>query len=147
MKEEGLRLESIQVFLDRMAYTEKIFEALGLERGEILYKIGRLRIVEGDPVALHISYIPAKLFPELEEEIAGFSSIFEYFRSQGYQGFYSSNSTLSVTFPTEEEQDLLYCPPLVPLLMVETDTLDGTAGRRIQVSKILYRSDNFQYNL
>jgi GntR family transcriptional regulator len=147
MKEEGLNLESIQVFLEAVPYTEKLYDLLGLQPEEALYKTGRLRIVEGDPVALHISYIPASLFPGLLDELNHFSSLFGYFRSKGFDRFSSTKATLSVTFPTEEEQDLLYCPPLVPLLLVETDTLEGEKGQRLQASKILYRSDIFQYNL
>jgi len=148
IRDNGLELENIQVFFEPIAYQEKIFRALGASSEDQVYRLGRLRLVQSEPIALHTSYLSSATFPDLENSIKGMDSLYDFFRSQGFKDFSSKESRLSVTFPTEEEQDLLYCPPLVPLLLLETETaIHLPKAKVLQLAKIFYRSDTFQYIL
>ena len=61
--------------------------------------------------------------------------------------FTSSGSELSVSFPHSEEQELLECGELVPLLILESDCRDKASGRLLELTKIVYRSDRFSYKI
>jgi GntR family transcriptional regulator len=125
----------------------KASHALGCEPDEALWRTDRLRLVDGVPVALHISWVRVRLFPELAENGWNTESLFAWFRSRGHTDFGSSASTLGITLPTFTEQELFGCPPLVPLLILESDTLDLKTGIPLQYTRILYRSDCFKYTI
>ena len=110
-----------------------------------MIRIDRLRFVNGLPVALHSSWLRVRQFPGILEQAPGITSLFRYFRSLGLSGFSSSRSLMSLTFPTADEHELLNCPTLVPLLLLESDTMLAKTGETIQYTKILYRGDAFNY--
>ena len=112
-----------------------------------LYEICRLRIVHDVPAALHYSYVSTAMFPDIKAEGKYIDSMFSYYSSKGYRTFISSGSELSVSFPHTEEQDLLECGELVPLLFLESNCLDKTSRKLLELTKIVYRSDRFKYKI
>ncbi|WP_446899631.1 GntR family transcriptional regulator [Clostridium sp. LBM24168] len=136
---------SQNVCFERIKYNEKIFIELGADVNEKVYKIGRLRIINQIPMALHISYISSITFPNIEEFGNKITSMFEYYRNNGYSKFTSEKSILSVSFPTEEERKILKCHSLIPLLILETNSCDAKTKKILEYTKILYRCDHFKY--
>jgi len=123
-------------------------ERLRQLRGEgELYEVCRLRIVHDVPAALHYSYVSTAMFPDIKAEGRDIGSMFSYYLSKGYRTFTSSGSELSVSFPHSEEQGLLECGELVPLLILESDCRDQTSGKLLELTKIVYRSDRFSYKI
>lgn len=51
-----------------------IHSMLGVEFEEPIYKITRLRILDGEPAAIHISYMAEDLFPCIQEDGASITS-------------------------------------------------------------------------
>ncbi len=97
------------------------------------------------PIALHISYVSSTTFPNIEISGNFISSMFEYYKNNGYSKFTSQKSILSVSFPTYEEQNLFKCSSLIPLLLIETNSIDDRTKKILEYTKILYRSDHFKY--
>jgi GntR family transcriptional regulator len=147
MREAGLALETRVVACKYVRCGPRMLASLGADESDRVFRIGRLRIVEGTPVALHVSYFLADEFPDLVADAEAHPSIFAYFRSKGIERFASSGGVLSVAFPTRNEVRLLGIGYLVPLLTCASDTLDADTGRVLQVSRIFYRSDAFEYRL
>ncbi|MTH53514.1 UTRA domain-containing protein [Bacillus mangrovi] len=147
MRELNFDFQSRNIFCIRIGFDEKIYGALQAGIEEEIYKIGRLRIVEGLPIALHISYVKASSFPDIQQAGEKITSMFEYYRSKGYRAFESGGSILSVIFPTEFERELLECSSLVPLLQLESGCVDRESGQVLECSRILYRSDCFTYEI
>ena len=54
------------VSFEREAATSVVRERLGLARGEDVYLIVRVRSVQGEPISLHRSHVPASLAPGLD---------------------------------------------------------------------------------
>lgn len=145
MTELGLAYESKNIFCDLIELNHKIYESLGIQEDERVYKIGRLRIIDGRPIALHISYVAESLFPQIGSVGGDITSMFEFYKSQGYHDFQSSQTTLRLTYPSKYERELLACSSLIPLLVLESDCRDGVTGRTLEYSKIMYRGDLFTY--
>ncbi len=145
MGEAGLKLETSTISYREADMSLRLRETLQSGDGEPVYRIERLRIVNGKPIAIHISYLRESLFPDLPSRGDGIESLFAYFWEKGYTRFDSRRTTMSVSLPSRKEQELLACPPLVPLLVLEADTRCGDSDRVLQFTRILYRSDSFQY--
>lgn len=147
MREQGYLLESRTIYCKEIEYNKKIFRFLGVEETDKVFKIGRLRIVDHKPIAIHISFVSQKVFDDIEVEGPKIQSMFDYYRSKGYSDFASATSILSVVFPTQFERDVLECASLVPLLELESGCLDKESGAVLEYTKIMYRSDRFTYEI
>lgn len=145
MNELGFNYQSKNIFCERIESNHKIYELLGILEDDCVYKIGRLRIIDGRPIALHISYVAESLFPQIGSVGAGITSMFEFYESQGYHDFQSTETMLRLTYATKYERELLSCSSLVPLLVMESECTDGVTGRTLEYSKIMYRGDLFTY--
>lgn len=147
MREKGYSYDSKNVFCDEIPFNKRIWESLGVGEDDRVFKVGRLRFVDLNPVALHISFIAQSVFPCIAAEGRSITSMFEYFRSKEYKEFDTKESFLKVTFPTKQERELMECSSFIPLLVVDSGCVDKTTGIVLECTKILYRSDYFTYQI
>jgi len=147
MKDLGYQLETQNLYCEKIDFNPKVYGRLQIDKEEVVYKIGRLRILDGDPIALHISFVSQSLFPEIVKVGPRITSMFQYYHQCGYDHFDSKKSVLSISFPTALEREMLQCQSLVPLLMIETDCLDQETGKVLEFTKVLYRGDAFTYDI
>ncbi|MCR8630289.1 GntR family transcriptional regulator [Paenibacillus radicis (ex Xue et al. 2023)] len=145
MIEQGYDYQSKNIFCEPIDYNNKIYQSLGAEEQDRVFKVGRLRIIEGQAIALHISYVAESMFSEIERTGRGITSMFEFYKSQGFTEFRSTQTLLSVIYPSKYERELLACSSLIPLLVLESECLDSASGRTLEYSRILYRADYFTY--
>ncbi|WP_053360778.1 GntR family transcriptional regulator [Bacillus sp. FJAT-27251] len=145
MQELKHDFRTITLGCEEIDYDSAVYHALHADSGEAVYKVSRLRIVDDCPIALHTSFLPQSVFNNIENEGKQISSIFQYYRQQGYTEFEPMRSQLSIVFPNEMERELLKCPSLVPLLHLESGCLDKKTGTVLEYSRIHYRSDCFTY--
>jgi GntR family transcriptional regulator len=145
MKEKGYELKTENIFCEKMEYDSYIFNELELDREQEVYKIGRLRILKDRPAAIHVSCVSKEIFESIDKEGSSILSMFSYYKSKGYESFYSEKSILSITFPTILEQNIFGCTGMIPLLKVETNCRDKNSGSILEYTKILYRGDYFKY--
>ncbi|MFJ8065400.1 GntR family transcriptional regulator [Psychrobacillus sp. NPDC096426] len=147
MKEAGYHLKTENILCEKIAYNEQLYPKINASKEDNVYKIGRIRYINGEPIAIHYSYVGDKMFPEIAEDGPKIDSMFAYYRKLGYSEFASQKSLLSITFPTSEEQQLLSCKSMVPLIVVESDCIDVASNKVLEHTKILYRSDKFKYDI
>ncbi len=145
MKELGLNYESRNIGCVAIPYDAQMYQALDAAPDEMIYQIKRLRIINLQPIAIHVSHVRAKLFPSIAEEGLSITSLFTYFESKGYTCYESSQSKLSVAFPSRTEREWLQCSSLIPVIVVESGCKDPRSGAVLEHSQILYRSDRFTY--
>ncbi|AXI10876.1 UTRA domain-containing protein [Oceanobacillus sp. 143] len=147
MNQLGFELKTSNIYCEKIDYDAEVYRILGTARGEAVFKIGRLRVINGEPIAIHNSYVSESSFPKIEEEGPAIQSMFSYYRKQGFKEFSSRQTMLSITFPTSKEQRLLSCKSMVPLIKVESDCIDAESKQILEHTKILYRSDKFKYDI
>lgn len=147
MKQAGYKLKTDNIVCEKIAYNEQIYNSLNIEAEVDVYKVGRIRYIDGEPIAIHYSFVSEKMFPKILEDGPNIESMFAYYRELGYKKFISKKSLLSITFPTSDEQQLLSCKSMVPLIVVESDCIDVDSNKVLEHTKILYRSDKFKYDI
>lgn len=145
MIEKGYDFRSETIFCQRIKYQEGIYDYLQAEPDDKVFKVGRLRYIDGQPIALHISYVSQAVFEDIETVGMGIASMFDYYKSRGYTEFGSKPSILSVTFPTKFQRKLFHCPQLIPFLVLESGCVDQKTGTVLEYRKVFYRSDCFSY--
>ena len=147
MEQAGYDLETRLIGCEKIDYEEKIFSILKCRPEDNVYKVSRIRFIDGQPIAIHNSFVSEWMFPQIAAEGPGIRSMFAYYRQHGHTEFTGSKTLLSIAFPTLAEQQLLQCKSMVPLLMVENDCIDAAAGKILEHTRILYRSDKFKYDI
>ncbi|RFA33732.1 transcriptional regulator [Virgibacillus dokdonensis] len=147
MQRAGYRLTTKNMYCTKINYDSKVYDALRASREAEIYKIGRLRFIDDEPIAIHQSYVNQQQFPNIAQEGPLILSMFAYYRQLGYEAFTSKQSLLSITFPTSYEQQLFSCGSMVPLIVLESDCIDIKSENVLEYTKILYRSDKFKYDI
>jgi len=142
---KGYDFQSKTIFCREIKYNQEISDYLETSTQDRVFKVGRLRYIDQQPIALHISYVAKSVFKDIDAVGMDITSMFKYYHSKGYLEFSSKPSILSISFPTKSQRDLLNCPYLIPLLVLESGCMDKKTGTVLEYIKIFYRSDCFSY--
>ncbi|MDO0825223.1 GntR family transcriptional regulator [Desulfosporosinus nitroreducens] len=145
MIEKGYDFHSETIFCREIKYNKRIYDYLETDEGDRVFKVGRLRYIDQQPIALHISYVAKSVFTDIDTMGMDITSMFKYYNSKGYTEFCSKPSILSISFPRESQRKLLNCTYLIPLLVLESGCTDKKTGTVLEYIKILYKSDCFSY--
>lgn len=147
MKQLGYDMTTENIYCERIEYDEKIYQILNETQDKAVYKIGRMRYIDDEPIAIHNSFVSETRFPKIKLDGPTIKSMFAYYRKFGFDEFGSSKTLLSTTFPTFFEQQMLACKSMVPLIILESNCIDRKTGKVLEYTKILYRSDKFKYDI
>ena len=116
MRETGINFETRNVGCRRISGDSLIHTMLGVDFGEPVYKITRLRILDGEPAAIHISYVPESLFPRIAEDGKISSSMYDYIHSCGYSQLKTDNAQLTVSLLDKKSAPFSMSKGTLPVL-------------------------------
>ena len=157
---KALSYEGIREQLERLGYevttsllsvqkslgTKRICGKLQLDTNSPIYVVRRVRIIRGEPLSLHTSYIPASLAPELDtlnlvdEQLCSIlSEKYDLQREHIYEELESAAAT-------EEEAEILKIAPGHPLLLLQ-DTIVSEDGTPFEYAKVVFRGDKIKLKL
>ncbi|MDR2896055.1 MAG: GntR family transcriptional regulator [Propionibacteriaceae bacterium] len=128
----------------------KIREQLGLAAGEQTYVIRRVRSAQGVPVSVHISYIPARLAPQLDQHDTVNEQLCRVLESNYGLRMKHVAERLETILLTTDEARLLETPVDSPALMLR-DRISDEHQVVFEYSTIIFRGDRvklrFEYEL
>ncbi len=107
--------------------------------GDRVYEIVRVRLADGEPVALERSVFPAEAFPGLLEGPLE-SSLYELMRGRYADVPVRAVERLEPTLAGVEDAAALGIAPGAPMMLVER-TAYGASGRPLERSRDLFRGD------
>ena len=127
-----------------------IRDRLGLARKEAVYVIRRVRSIQGNPISLHHSFVPADLAPGLERCDVVNEQLCVVLESQFGLRMRKVTENLEAIAAGTEESDCLHIRVGAAVLRLEDLIADGD-GRAFEFSRIVFRGDkislNFNYDL
>jgi GntR family transcriptional regulator len=110
-----------------------------LGRPGAVYEIRRVRLANGEPIALERNVFPCEAFPGLlDERLEG--SLYALMRSRGDETPVRAVERLEPTLARAEEADELGVAAGQPLMLVERVAY-GPSGRVLELSRDLFRGD------
>jgi GntR family transcriptional regulator len=128
--------------LERSA-SERVAEALQIPAGEDVFVLKRLRLADGEPMAIQTAYIPLKLVPQVINADMGHVSLYELLQSQYGLQPASARETYSAVLVDTTSCELLRVPPGSPVLAVERVTFQA-AGKPFEFVQSLIRGDRYR---
>lgn len=119
MHRRGLHPETRLLSLAQVIPPEKVSRDLQLQPGQPVHEIRRLRLANGEPMAISLAYIPGNLIPQLTAEAIASGSLFELIqRRLGLRLGYAERSIRPLAADAEQAQ-LLNIPVGSPLMVIE----------------------------
>jgi len=120
----------------------EVAQALKLTPGERIYRARRLRLVDGEPVAVVTSYLPARIFvgiDQLDLEKQSLYSIFEHSYKRKLQW---AEELIGAVVAGEEDAAVLHTSSGSALLIIKETTYDSQ-NVAIEFSVSLLRGDRY----
>jgi GntR family transcriptional regulator len=106
---------------------------------EITY-IARLRLVDGEPMAIEYLHVPAAIVPGLTAADMESGDFYDLLRERHGVRVHEAVQSIEPTVTNEEEAELIGVPVLSPALLFERLTKDAT-GRPVEYVHSVYRGD------
>jgi GntR family transcriptional regulator len=146
MSRRGLKASSQVLAAEIIGASTMLTRALGVEVGTQLVYLHRLRLAGGEPMALHVAYLPHTLCPGLLEHDLEHGSLYAVLRDVYGLHLAHSTRTVEAALADREQAALLQLAPPAALLIVEQLTyLD--CGQAIEFSRTTYRGDRYRLPL
>lgn len=147
MKALGLNFETRNMGCRKISGDSLIHSMLDINFEEPVYKIARIRLLNGEPAAIHISYLAEDLFPRIAQEGRDITSMYDYIRSCGFCHLKSDNAQLAVSSLSKKERTLLNIKGYAPCLVLTCRCVTLPGDTVVEVSRTIYRSDKFIFEL
>ncbi|MCU1489012.1 MAG: GntR family transcriptional regulator [Acidimicrobiaceae bacterium] len=144
MRARGLRPGSKLIDVSRTTADSEVSTMLGLpENGEAL-RIERVRLADGEPLALETLFLDADRFDGIALAFDENQSLYQLLRSRYGVELATAEETIEAVLADERESELLGTAPGVPLLRLSRQSRDAE-GRPVEFVRSLYRADRFRF--
>ncbi|WP_099811599.1 GntR family transcriptional regulator [Streptococcus suis] len=121
----------------------EVMKELEVDEKTDLYRVSRVRTIDGERLEHEISYFDRRIVPYLSKEVAE-SSIYKYLEEELGLEISHSRREISFRFATEEEKSLLDLADYDMVVSV-TSTTYLADGRPFQYGTITYRPDKVTF--
>jgi DNA-binding GntR family transcriptional regulator len=130
--------------LETAAATDRVAHALGLNDGDEVLAIERLRHADGRPLAIMRNWLPLGLV-ELDAERLGRSGLYQLMRAAGI-GLHLASQTIGARGATAAEARLLEAHKGEPLLTMERITYNEN-GQSVELGDHIYRASLYSFEI
>lgn len=144
MRRRGLQATARVLLAEAVSAGRKAARALRIGETDKVYRMERLRLAGGEPMALETSHIPVALAPGLMERVSEVQSLYHAL-SEAYDiQLVKATQSLEAVAASSYEADILGVREGTPLLLIERISLD-TLGRQVEYVRSLYRGDRYRF--
>jgi GntR family transcriptional regulator len=144
MRLHGMPLRWKLVDVNRLVADPDAAAKLAVAVGAEVVRIERLRLVDGDPIALEVLYVDAQRFDDLMPDLDEENSFYQLLHRRYGIDLATAEETIEVVVAGEREVALLGTDFGAPMLMLARRTLD-TDGRPIEYVQSFYRGDRVRF--
>ena len=141
--EQGRQVTTRLLKLERTECDKHLARRFGQVLGFPLYKIARLRSVDGLPLMVETSYIPVGLAPDLETRDLEARSLFAVLEEEYGVVPREGDEKIGITYATEEEAELMGVEPESPLFWIVSTTYDDS-GALMEYCRAAARPDRLR---
>jgi GntR family transcriptional regulator len=142
----GLTVTTRVVELTLATATASIARDLAVRQGEQIVRLTRLRLVEGEPVALHTSYMARDYYPAILHADLVTTPLNQVMEDISGRRVSNSRDYVEVTLARSEEAALLEIAEGAPLLLV-LGLVFSDRWRPERATKSLFRGDRFRFTI
>jgi GntR family transcriptional regulator len=147
IRERGMEPGAVVLRREVIVPAETVRTELGLAEDELVNLLQRLRLADGEPLALENSYTLHSLFPDLLAEQWSLSSSLYQILAEKYGISLSyARQTCTAILINEEQSHLLQVKVGSPALEMRTVAYTSD-NRAIEYARSVYRGDRYEYTV
>ncbi len=152
---DGLREQALQMGhassasllgIEKVLAQKKIAGVLKIAPETPVFLIERVHFVKDVPLAMHRSYIPCDVCPELQEDDLINTSLYGILKDKYGVSMTRARETLESTLASTRESLLLHVKSGSPMLLLRIAVFDST-DRPVEYVKVVFRGDKVQLHL
>jgi GntR family transcriptional regulator len=144
MRARGIIPGSKLITVSRIEAPIEVAAALRLGPGAEVLRIERLRLADGEPIAIEVLFLNAERFDGITASLGDNVSFYQLLHSDYGVELDSAEETIEAVVAGSREAGLLDCAPGGALLQLSRLTTD-TDHRPIEFVQSLYRGDRFRF--
>ncbi|MDX9863305.1 MAG: GntR family transcriptional regulator [Anaerolineaceae bacterium] len=144
MRNRGLVPGSQVLSFGREMPSKRMRQILKLEQDQMVYRVERLRLADGEPMALNLSFIPVFLCPDLEHENLASGSLYALLENQ-YRYCLGYAEYVIKTTSADERQSKLLGVLVDDTLLIREGTTYLENGVPIEHTILYNRGDRYQF--
>lgn len=143
MEAQGLRPGSQVLSAMNEAAAPEVAAFFGLAGGGLVHRIVRLRLVDGEPIAVQTVYLDAERFGEVGDLLPGCVSLYRLLQDHYGVQVAGGDETVEAAAADRETSELLGIDVGAPLLVLHRRSWEAD-GRPIEWSQSRYRGDRYR---
>jgi GntR family transcriptional regulator len=142
-RNQGLRPDSTTLALGVVTSEAAVAACLGLDPGDPVTRLERIRLIDGEPLAHEVAWLPGKL-PGLKSQLAKAGSLYAVLADAYGRRVADVEDTVETALAGPEDVRLLGIEMGAPLLVVHRLARDA-AGTPVEWTRSAFRGDRFRF--
>jgi GntR family transcriptional regulator len=143
MRRRGMTPGSRTLELTTTTAGARLAHRLGVSPEAKLVRVKRLRLADGQPMAMEVLHVPETLVPGLTKADFEDHSFYELLRDRYGIVIGSGTQSIEPTVTSEEESEVLSVPLHTPAFLFERTTV-SESGRTVEFVRSIYRGDRYR---
>jgi GntR family transcriptional regulator len=143
MRRRGMVPGSRMIELQTVSAGATLGRALNVSPDARVVRIRRLRLADGEPIALETLHVPASMVPGLTRAQLEDGSFYELLEERYDIVIVAGSQTIEPTVTNEEESELLGVPVHSPAFLFERTT-HAESGEIVEFVHSIYRGDRYR---
>ncbi|GLW67086.1 HTH-type transcriptional repressor DasR [Actinomadura rubrobrunea] len=145
MQSRGMRPGSVDLAGRTVEADARLARMFGADQGAHVHVLERLRLADGEPMAVERSHILASRAPDLLERRPPDASLYQVLEDEYGIVLDAGEQTIEAVAAGEREAELLEIQPGSPVFLVQQRTY--SRGACVEVAHTTYRADRYRIHL
>lgn len=144
MRAQGLEPTSQLLDIGYITADDTLAGLLDISAGGRVLRIERLRLANGEAMAIETTHLSAKRFPALRRSLVKYTSLYTALAEVYDVHLAEAEETIETSLATPREAGLLGTDVGLPMLLLSRHSLDGN-GRPVEWVRSVYRGDRYKF--
>jgi GntR family transcriptional regulator len=144
MRAQGLEPTSRLLDMEYVAAGVELGERLGIRASAKVLRISRLRLANGEPMAIETTHLSQQRFPNLRKLLTRYSSLYTALAQEYGVHLAEAEETIETALATPTEAGLLGTDTGLPMLLLSRHSID-TDGEPVEWVRSVYRGDRYKF--
>ncbi|MFE9611682.1 GntR family transcriptional regulator [Streptomyces sp. NPDC006012] len=146
MHAQGLQPASRVLDIRHVEADGKLSGLLGITTGESVLRIERLRLANGEPMAIETTHLSARRFPELHGSLARYRSLYTALAEVYGVRLAEAEEVIETSLATPREAALLATEVGLPMLLLSRHSRDAH-GTPVEWVRSVYRGSRYKFTV
>jgi GntR family transcriptional regulator len=144
MRARGIEPSSVVLSIETVDAGDDLASRLNIDSDSAVIVIERLRLANGEPMAVERSHVPQQRFPGLTTHFQATASLYAVLRDAYSVTPASAEQTIETSLATPVEAALLGIDTGVPVMLLSRNTYDEL-GQPFEWVRAVYRGDRYTF--